>query len=115
MARKQGAKIGLVRDAGPAGWSVHPGEILQEEFMKPLGLTSYRLAKNLRIPAQRLNDVVLKKRGISADTAVRLARFFGTSEQFWMNLQDSYDIAAARRRSRQDLKRIAPLRRGSAA
>jgi antitoxin HigA-1 len=73
-------------------WNIHPGEILREEFLKPMKLSVYRLAKELRVPVPRVNDIVLEKRGISAETAIRLARFFGTSEQFWMNLQSSYEI-----------------------
>lgn len=65
---------------------MHPGEILREEFLKPMKLSVYRLAKEIHVPAPRVSDIVLEKRGISADTAVRLARFFGTTEQFWMNL-----------------------------
>ena len=60
-----------------AAWNIHPGEILREEFLKPMGLTVYRLAKEIHVPAPRISDIVLEKRGISADTAVRLARFFG--------------------------------------
>lgn len=71
---------------------VHPGEILDEEFLKPLEITQYRLAKGLRVPARRINEIVLGKRAISADTALRLARFFGNSARFWLNLQVSYDL-----------------------
>ncbi len=66
---------------------MHPGEILREEFLKPFKMSSYELAKRIRVPAPRVNDIVLGKRGITADTAVRLAKFFGTTETFWMNLQ----------------------------
>lgn len=75
---------------------VHPGEILEEEFLLPLSLSVYRLAKAIEVPSQRLNDVVLGKRAITADTAIRLARYFGTSEQFWLNLQTTYDLERAR-------------------
>jgi addiction module HigA family antidote len=71
---------------------VHPGEILYEEFLRPLGLTQYRLAKNLGVPARRINEIVQGKRAITADTALRLARFFGNSERFWLNLQTAYDL-----------------------
>lgn len=70
----------------------HPGEILMEEFMKPLGITQYRLAKDICVPPRRINEIVHKKRAISADTALRLSHYFGTSEQFWFNLQSRYDI-----------------------
>jgi len=70
----------------------HPGEILMEEFMKPLGITQYRLAKDISVPPRRINEIVHKKRAISADTALRLAHYFGTSEQFWFNLQSRYDL-----------------------
>ena len=71
---------------------VHPGEILQEEFLKPMNLSQYRLAKDIRVPARRINEIVFGKRSISADTALRLARYFGTSAKFWMNLQAQYDL-----------------------
>jgi antitoxin HigA-1 len=71
---------------------VHPGEILDEEFLKPLALTQYRLAKGLKVPARRINEIVHGKRAISADTALRLARFFRNTPRFWLNLQTSYDL-----------------------
>ncbi len=71
---------------------VHPGEILDEEFLKPLSLTQYRLAKGLKVPARRINEIILRKRAISADTALRLGRFFRNSPRFWLNLQTSYDL-----------------------
>ena len=71
---------------------VHPGEILLEEFLSPLGLSQYRLAKETSVPPRRINEIVRGSRSISADTALRLARYFGTSEQFWMNLQARYDL-----------------------
>jgi addiction module HigA family antidote len=72
---------------------VHPGEILAEEFLKPLSLTEYRLAKGLRVPARRINEIIHGKRAISADTALRLGRFFGNSPRFWLNVQSAYDLA----------------------
>ena len=93
---------------GTAEWRVHPGEILREEFLKPLGITPYELGKRLRVPVPRVNDIVLEKRGISADTAVRLARFFGTSEQFWMNLQSAYEVSLAKAVNGAELERIEP-------
>ena len=71
---------------------IHPGEILLEEFLKPMGLSQYQLAKDLSVPARRINEIVLGKRAISPDTALRLARYFGLSEPFWMNLQARYDL-----------------------
>ncbi len=71
---------------------IHPGEVLLEEFLKPLGISQYRLAKDTNVPARRINEIVLGKRSISADTALRLARYFGTSERFWLNLQTRYDL-----------------------
>jgi len=71
---------------------VHPGEILLEEFLRPLGLSQYRLAKGLGVPARRINEIVHGKRAITADTALRLGRFFGNAARFWMNLQMAYDL-----------------------
>lgn len=78
---------------------VHPGEILLEEFLKPMGISQYRLAGNIHVPARRINEIVLGKRGITADTALRLSRFFGNSAQFWMNLQMRYELESVRDRS----------------
>ena len=74
---------------------IHPGETLREDFMKPLGLTANRLAINLRVPAARVGEIVHERRAITADTALRLARYFGTSPQFWINLQANYDLEVA--------------------
>lgn len=71
---------------------VHPGEILLEDFLKPLAINQYRLAKEVSVPARRINEIVRGLRAISADTALRLSRFFGTSERFWLNLQSRYDL-----------------------
>ena len=71
---------------------IHPGETLREDFLKPLGLTANRLATELMVPVTRVNDIARGKRAISADTALRLARYFGTTPQFWMNLQANYDL-----------------------
>ena len=71
---------------------IHPGEILLEEFLKPLGITQYRLAKDISVPARRINEIVQGKRSISADTALRLSRYLGLSERFWLNLQARYDL-----------------------
>ena len=71
---------------------IHPGEILLEEFLKPLGISQYRLAKATSVPPRRINEIVLGKRSITADTALRLSRYFGTTEKFWLNLQIRYDL-----------------------
>jgi|SRR5688572_17792976 len=71
---------------------VHPGEILLEEFLKPMELSQYRLAKDISVPARRINEIVHGKRSISPDTALRLSRYFGMSERFWLNLQTRYDL-----------------------
>ena len=71
---------------------IHPGEILLEEFLKPMNISQYRLAKDMSVPARRINEIVQGKRAISADTALRLSRYFGLSERFWMNLQARYDL-----------------------
>jgi len=71
---------------------VHPGEILLEEFLAPLGISQYRLAKDINVPPRRINEIVHSARAISADTALRLARYFKTSERFWLNLQAQYDL-----------------------
>lgn len=75
---------------------VHPGEQLREEFMKPLGLTAYRLAKNLHVPVTRIQAIITKRRGITGDTALRLARYFDTTPEFWLNLQRDFDLDQAR-------------------
>ncbi len=79
------------RDFAP----IHPGGILLEEFLKPMGITQYRLAKDIAVPPRRINEIVQGKRAISADTALRLGRFFGMSAQFWINLQSHYDLEIA--------------------
>jgi addiction module HigA family antidote len=71
---------------------IHPGEILMEEFLRPLGISQYKLAKDINVPARRINEIVHGKRSISADTALRLSRYFNLSERFWLNLQARYDI-----------------------
>ena len=71
---------------------IHPGEILMEEFLKPMGISQYRLAKDISVPPRRINEIVHGKRAITADTALRLGRFFGTSPHFWLNLQTRYDL-----------------------
>jgi addiction module HigA family antidote len=88
---------------------IHPGEILSEEFLTPLNLTQYRLAKDIGVAPRRINEIVHGSRAITADTALRLARYFGTSERFWMNLQARYDLEVAKirlgRRLRTEVRR----------
>jgi antitoxin HigA-1 len=86
--------------------NLHPGEILAEEFLEPLGMSQYRLAKETGLPETRISDIVLGKRGITADTALRLSAFFGNSAQFWLNLQNTHDLRAAERRIGLELKKI---------
>ncbi|WP_335989777.1 HigA family addiction module antitoxin [Glycomyces sp. MUSA5-2] len=88
---------------------IHPGEILAEEFLEPLGVSQYRLALAISVPARRINEIVHGKRRISADTALRLARYFGTSDRFWMNLQNRYDLEIERDRLANDLRQIKPF------
>jgi antitoxin HigA-1 len=88
---------------------VHPGEILLEEFLAPLGVSQYQLAKAVDVPARRINEIVHGQRRISADTALRLARYFGTSERFWMNLQARYDLEIEKDRLGAALDDIQPL------
>ncbi len=71
---------------------IHPGKILFEEFLEPMNISQYRLAKDISVPPRRINEIVKEKRGITADTALRLSRYFGTSPEFWMNLQDHYEL-----------------------
>ena len=89
---------------------IHPGEILSEEFLKPLGLSQYRLAQATRVPPRRINEIVKGQRGISADTALRFSRFFGTSAEVWMNLQARYDLLTAQARLAKELKLVEVLR-----
>jgi addiction module HigA family antidote len=90
---------------------IHPGETLREDFLKPLGLTPNRLAMNLFVPATRINDIVRGKRSLTADTALRFARYFGTTPQFWMNLQGNYALELAQDvRGPEIVERIRPHR-----
>jgi antitoxin HigA-1 len=92
---------------------VHPGEILLEEFLVPLGVSQYQLARAVGVAARRINEIVHGQRRISADTALRLARFFGTSERFWRNLQARYDLEIEKDRLGPALDDIQPLRAAS--
>lgn len=86
----------------------HPGEILLEEFLKPMGITQYRLAKEIGVPQRRIGEIVAGTRGITADTGLRLARFFGMSESFWIGLQMDYEAAAAKDVLSKTLEKIRP-------
>jgi len=93
---------------------VHPGEVLLEEFLAPLGVSQYRVAKEISVPPRRINEIVHGKRAISADTALRLARYFGTSDRFWLNLQSRYDLESEKDRLGRRLeKEVAVLARAS--
>lgn len=87
----------------------HPGEVLREEFMLPLGLSAHALALALHVPATRINDIARERRGITADTAARLARYFGTTAEFWLNLQDAHDLSAVLAERGDDIERIRPV------
>jgi addiction module HigA family antidote len=76
---------------------IHPGEILREEFLVPLGMNAHALALELKVPAPRMNDIVRERRAVTPDTALRLARYFGTTPEFWLNLQSAYDLKVVRR------------------
>ena len=91
---------------------VHPGEVLLEEFLKPLGLSQYRLAKDISVPPRRINEIVHGTRTVSANTALRLSRYFGLSERFWLNLQAQYDLDVERDRLGDRLEREVSPRAG---
>ncbi len=92
---------------------VHPGELLREEFLEPMGITPYKLAKDIGVPAPRVYDIVREKRAISADTALRLARYFGMSEGFWMNAQAHYDLEVAKDEAGESIeKEVRPVAAG---
>ena len=86
--------------------NIHPGEVLMEEFLKPLDISQNKLARAMSVPPRRINEIVHGKRAVSADTAIRLARALGTSEQFWMGLQADYDLEEARKIAKNDLKKV---------
>ena len=89
---------------------IHPGEILLEEFLKPMGISQYRLAKDISVPARRINEIVHGQRAISPDTALRLSRYFGLSERFWINLQSRYDLETEKDRLQDRLDREVQVR-----
>jgi addiction module HigA family antidote len=86
--------------------NVHPGEILSEEFLLPMKITAYRLAKETKLNPTRISEIIHGKRGISADTALRLSKFFGNSVQFWMGIQDEYEVREEEDKIKEDLKEI---------
>ncbi|MEM6816839.1 MAG: HigA family addiction module antitoxin [Bacteroidota bacterium] len=86
--------------------NIHPGEILEEEFLKPMNLTAYRLAKEIGVQQTRISQIIKEKRAITADTAIRFSRFFGTTEEFWMNLQREYDLRIAHSEKEKDFNSI---------
>jgi len=87
--------MSILRKASEYGVAIHPGELLREDFIVPMGLTAHALALALRVPVTRISEIVRERRGITADTALRLARYFGTTPDFWMKMQISYDLALA--------------------
>mgnify|MGYP006308694831 FL=1 len=86
--------------------NIHPGEILKEEFLDPFGISAYKLSKEIKIPQTRISQIIKGKRRITADTALRLSEFFGNSPQFWMGIQDDYDLEEERTKIEEDLKHI---------
>lgn len=94
---------------------IHPGEVLKEDFLAPLGISNYRLAKEIGVPAQRIGDIVAGRRGISADTDLRLCRFFGLSEGYWLRGQARYDTECAKDSLGKALEKIRPFTPGQAA
>lgn len=88
---------------------IHPGEILLEDFINGFGITQHKLAVSIGVPPRRINEIVHGKRAVTADTAIRLARYFGTSEEFWMNLQSNYELRLERRSLREKVAAITPL------
>jgi antitoxin HigA-1 len=90
--------------------NIHPGEVLEEEFLKPLGVTAYRLAKATKIPITRVSEIIKGRRRVTADTALRLSTFFGNSPRFWLGLQNDYDLEEGQAKIQGDLKEIPPLK-----
>ena len=89
--------------------NIHPGEVLEEEFLKPLHITAYRLAKETKIPQTRISEIIRRKRGITADTALRLSKYFGNSPQFWLGLQNDYDLEEEKQLIGKELEDIHTL------
>ena len=89
--------------------NIHPGDILRHEFLEPMGISQNKLARDISVPPRRINEIVLGKRAITADTALRLARYFGSSEKFWLGLQDDYDLEEASKKLGKTLSRISAV------
>ncbi|MGC1372891.1 MAG: HigA family addiction module antitoxin [Candidatus Sulfotelmatobacter sp.] len=104
-----------IKNEVQAGWAVHPGEILREEFLGPMGISAYRLSVELHVTPPTVNDIVREKRGITPEMAARLSKYFGTSEQFWLNLQNAFAIHEVKRKHSKELKAIKPLAVGAAS
>lgn len=94
----------------PSRKALHPGEILKEQFMAEFGLSINKVARDLRVPPTRISEIVNERRGVSADTAIRLARYFGTTPEFWMNLQTAYDLDVSRSSVKQIAEDVKPLK-----
>src|SRR6056300_306586 len=94
---------------------IHPGEVLREEFLVPMGITPHALALAIHVPAPRINDIVRERRAVTADTAMRLARFFGMSAEFWMGLQSDFEVALAKKSLATDLESIQTFKRVATA
>jgi len=94
--------------------NIHPGEILSEEFLKPLGLSAYRLAKEIKIPQTRLSEIIHGRRRITADSALRLGKFFGNSAQFWLDLQNDHDLEEEEKTKKEELNSIKEFERNTA-
>jgi addiction module HigA family antidote len=92
----------------------HPGEMLLEEFLKPMGMSQQQLARQIRVPFQRVNELVNRRRGVTPATALRLSRLFGNTPDFWMNLQIRWDLYKAQRKEAEILKKIEPIQNGAA-
>lgn len=91
----------------------HPGEMLLEEFLKPMGMSQQQLARRIRVPFQRINELVNRRRGVTPATALRLSRLFGNTPDFWMNLQIRWDLYRAQKRESEELEKIEPLKNGA--
>lgn len=94
--------------------TLHPGRLLREEFLEPMGVTPYRLAKEIGVPVQRIHELVHERRGVTADTALRLSRYFGMSEGYWMNVQKRYELESEKDRIGAELEEIHPKRPATA-
>ena len=93
---------------------LHPGRLLREEFLEPMGVTPYRLAKDISVPVQRIHELVHERRGITADTALRLSRYFGVGESYWMNVQKRYELESEKDRIGPELQEIRPRTQATA-